>query len=69
MSDKSRKIKGIFTPVTTSKFAQFLPIEEIYFLSKPANSVDKVVRLHGTLVSIVSDRDARFTSHFFKVFT
>ena len=30
--------------------------------------MDNIVRLHGTLVSIVSDRDARFTSKVWKEF-
>ncbi|KAI5350328.1 hypothetical protein L3X38_003219 [Prunus dulcis] len=50
-----------------TKSAHFLPIKETYSLTKLAKLfVDKIVRLHGTLVSIVSDRDARFTSRFWR---
>ncbi|CAL9019118.1 unnamed protein product, partial [Prunus brigantina] len=48
-----------------TKSAHFLPIKETYSLSKLAKLfVDDIVRLHGAPVSIVSDRDARLTSHF-----
>ncbi|CAL2246655.1 unnamed protein product [Prunus armeniaca] len=46
-----------------TKFAHFLPIKETYSLVKLAKLfMDEIVRLHGAPVSIVSDRDARFTS-------
>ncbi|KAI5348129.1 hypothetical protein L3X38_001016 [Prunus dulcis] len=50
-----------------TKSAHFLPIKETYSLSKLAKLfVDEIVRLHGAPASIVSDRDARFMSHFWK---
>ncbi|CAL2272040.1 unnamed protein product [Prunus armeniaca] len=50
-----------------TKSAHFLPIKETYSLSKLAKLfVDEIVRLHRAPMSIVSDRDARFTSHFWK---
>ncbi|BBG95481.1 cold shock domain protein 1 [Prunus dulcis] len=50
-----------------TKSAHFLPIKETYSLTRLAKLfVDEIVRLHGAPVSIVSDRDARFTSRFWK---
>ena len=52
-----------------TKSAHFLAVrmtftlEEFYRLY-----VRKIVRLHGVLVSIVSDRDLKFTAHFWKSF-
>ena len=52
-----------------TKSAHFLAVrmtftlEEFYRLY-----VRKIVRLHGVLVSIVSDRDLKFTRHFWKSF-
>jgi hypothetical protein len=52
-----------------SKSAHFLPMKETYTMEKLAKLyVAEVVRLHGTPVSIVSDRDARFTSAFWQSF-
>ena len=48
-----------------TKSAHFLPINVEDSLEKFAKLyVDEIVRLHGVLVSIVSDRDPRFTSRF-----
>ncbi|KAL5773512.1 hypothetical protein ACOSQ2_013436 [Xanthoceras sorbifolium] len=48
-----------------TKSAHFLPIRNNYSIDKLAQLyVDEIVRLHGTPVSIVSDRDPRFTSRF-----
>ncbi|KAI5339223.1 hypothetical protein L3X38_018495 [Prunus dulcis] len=50
-----------------TKSAHFLPIKETYSFTRLAKLfVDEIVRLHGAPVSIVSDRDARFTSRFWK---
>ncbi|GJY78997.1 DNA helicase [Tanacetum coccineum] len=52
-----------------TKSAHFLPIREGYSASKLAEIFQKeIIRLHGTPVSIVSDRDPRFTSQFWKGF-
>ena len=48
-----------------TKSAHFLPINVEDSLEKLAKLyVDEIVRLHGVLFSIVSDRDPRFTSRF-----
>ncbi|GFZ17085.1 hypothetical protein Acr_26g0003550 [Actinidia rufa] len=50
-----------------TKSAHFLPVKTTYSLSKYANLyIIEIIRLHGTPVSIVSDRDPRFTSKFWK---
>ena len=48
-----------------TKSAHFLPVNVEDPLERLAQLyVDEIVRLHGVLVSIVSDRDPRFTSRF-----
>ena len=48
-----------------TKSAHFLPIWLNYYLDQLAQLyVDEIVRLHDVPTSIVSDRDPRFTSHF-----
>ncbi|KAL0361723.1 UNVERIFIED_CONTAM: hypothetical protein Sradi_3856800 [Sesamum radiatum] len=48
-----------------TKTAHFLPIRQNDSLDKLAELyVSEIVRLHGIPTSIVSDRDPRFTSHF-----
>ena len=48
-----------------TKSAHFLPIKNSDSLDKLAQLyVREIIRLHGTPVSIVSDRDPRFTSRF-----
>ncbi|KAL5739512.1 hypothetical protein ACOSQ2_028692 [Xanthoceras sorbifolium] len=48
-----------------TKSAHFLPIRKYYSMDKLAQLyVDEIVRLHGTPVSIVSDRDPTFSSRF-----
>lgn len=48
-----------------TKIACFLPIKATYTLDKLAQLyVDKIVSQYGVLVTIVTDRDPRFTSKF-----
>ena len=48
-----------------TKSAHFLPVKTTYTLERYATLyIREIVRLHGTPVSIVSDRDPRFTSQF-----
>ncbi|GJR96413.1 putative nucleotidyltransferase, ribonuclease H [Tanacetum coccineum] len=50
-----------------TKSAHFLPIRKNYGISKLAEIFrQEIVRLHGTPTSIVSDRDPKFTSCFWK---
>ncbi|KAA3456046.1 DNA/RNA polymerases superfamily protein [Gossypium australe] len=50
-----------------TKTAHFLPVRTDYSLQKLAKLyVAEIVRLHGVPVSIISDRDPRFTSRFWK---
>ncbi|KAL0549903.1 hypothetical protein IC582_014398 [Cucumis melo] len=50
-----------------TKSAHFVPGKSTYTASKWAQMyMSEIVRLHGVPVSIVSDRDARFTSKFWK---
>ena len=48
-----------------TKSTHFLPARTDYSLDKLAELyIKKIVRLHGIPVSIISDRDPRFTSRF-----
>jgi hypothetical protein len=48
-----------------TKAAHFIPIKVKYSLEKLAELyLQEIVRLHGVLESIVSDRDPHFTSRF-----
>ena len=48
-----------------TKSAHFLPMKNSDSVEKLAELyVKEIVRLHGMLISIVSDRDPRFTSRF-----
>ncbi|KAG8493049.1 hypothetical protein CXB51_010393 [Gossypium anomalum] len=50
-----------------TKLAHFIPVHMDFSLDKLAEFyVSQIVRLHGVPVSIVSDRDPRFTSRFWK---
>ncbi|KAA3483481.1 DNA/RNA polymerases superfamily protein [Gossypium australe] len=50
-----------------TKSAHFIPVRVDYSLQKLAKLyIAEVVRLHGVPVSIISDRDPRFTSRFWK---
>ena len=47
--------------------AHFLPVQLDYSMDRLAKLyVNEIVRLHGILISIVSDRDPWFTSRFWK---
>ena len=50
-----------------TKSAHFIPVKIGYSMDRLAELyVDEIVRLHGVPLSIVSDRDPRFTSRFWK---
>ena len=50
-----------------TKSAHFLPVKTTYSLDQSAQLyINEIVRLHGVPASIVSDRDPRFTSMFWK---
>ncbi|KAL0546427.1 hypothetical protein IC582_016335 [Cucumis melo] len=71
-----QKPAGLLQPLSISewkwenvltKSAHFVPGKSTYTASKWAQLyMSEIVRLHGVPVSIVSDRDARFTSKFWK---
>ena len=49
-----------------TKSAHFLPVKTDYALDKLTELyIKEIVRLHGIPVSIISDRDPRFTSRFY----
>ena len=48
-----------------TKSAHFIPVRIDYSMDQLAELyVDEIVRLHGVSLSIMSDRDLRFTSRF-----
>ncbi|KAM2774297.1 hypothetical protein COP1_019197 [Malus domestica] len=52
-----------------TKSAHFIPVREKYPLNKLAKLfITKIVKYHGVLVNIISDRDPRFTSKFWVAF-
>ncbi|GMI84444.1 hypothetical protein HRI_002113700 [Hibiscus trionum] len=63
-----RKYDAIWVIVDRfTKSAHFIPIRINYSLETLANLyIQEIIRLHGIPISIVSDRDPRFTSRFWK---
>ena len=52
-----------------TKSAHFLVVRMTFTLEEFCRLyIREIVRLHGVVVSIVSDRDPRFTAHFWKSF-
>ena len=50
-----------------TKLAHFLPVRTDYALDKLVELyIREIVRLHGIPISIISDRDLRFTSRFWR---
>ena len=50
-----------------TKTVHFLPLKKTFSLNQLATLyVTEIVRLHGVPSNIVSDRDSRFTSHFWR---
>ena len=50
-----------------TKFAHFIPVRINFSLNKLSRLyIDHIIRLHGVPLSIVSDRDPRFTSKFLR---
>lgn len=50
-----------------TKSAHFLPVKTTYNVAKLAEIyIEEIVRLHGMPSSIISDRDPKFTSHFWR---
>ena len=49
------------------KSAHFLPVKSTYSMDQYARLyIQEIVRLHGVPISIISDRDPKFTSIFWK---
>ena len=52
-----------------NKSAYFLTVQMTFTLEKLCRLyIREIVRLHGVPVSIISDKDPRFTAHFWKSF-
>ena len=52
-----------------SKSAHFIPVKSTYLAEDYAKLyIDKIVRWHGIPLSIIFDRGALFTSHFWRYF-
>ena len=61
-----RKYDSVWVVVDRlTKSAHFLPVRTDYSLDKLVElDIREIVRLHGIPISIISDRDSRFTSRF-----
>ena len=66
----SRKHDAVWVIVDRlTKSAHFLVVRMTFTLEELCKFyIREIVRLHGVTVSIVSDRDPRFTAHFWKSF-
>ena len=63
--ERSRKLEKLVDRLTES--AHFLAVRMTFSLERFCRLyIREIVRLHGVPVSIVSDRDSRFTTHFWK---
>ena len=52
-----------------TKSAHFIPVKSTYSTDKSAKVyISNIVNLHGVPTSIVSDRDSKFTSRFWRAF-
>ena len=66
----NRKFDSIWVIVDRlTKSAHFLPVRSTYTAEDYAKLyIKEIVRLHGVPVSIISDRGAQFTAHFWRSF-
>jgi len=65
-----RKFDSIWVIVDRlTRSAHFLPVRSTYTAEDYAKLyIKEIVRLHGVPVSIISDRGAQFTAHFWRSF-
>jgi transposase InsO family protein len=65
LSDHANTILVVVDRLT--KYAHFLTLKHPYTAATVAKLfLDQIVRLHGVPITIISDRDKVFTSHFWK---